>query len=194
MVDNGFVLSANLLYCRHSKKKHCRAACLPLSLPVLQTVCGCLQISFAPLFSARDLWAVINTNRMKTQTKLVLIRIAGVVSVFLTLFHAGFYWLLNWAQTLAVMNPDDRAILLTFNLIGVMLLLWSVVASLAFPRKLLDNVAGKSILLFFTAFYMVRIYGEFAYFGFHMPQSLFIIALCLVPMIGFGLPLLTKSK
>jgi hypothetical protein len=68
-----------------------------------------------------------------------------------------------------------------------MLLLWSVVASLAFPRKLLDNVAGKSILLFFTAFYMVRIFGEFAYFGFHMPQSLFIIALCLVPMIGFGL-------
>lgn len=131
---------------------------------------------------------------MKTQTKLLLIRIAGVVSILFTLFHAGFFWLFKWSQALSVLNTSDRGILLTFNLICIMLLLYSVILSLGYTRQLIGTIAGKSILLFFTAFYLVRIYSEFAYFGFRMPSSIFIIAICLIPTVSFGLSVFVKSK
>ena len=131
---------------------------------------------------------------MKTQTKVLLIRIAGIVSILFTLFHAGFYWLFKWSQTLTVLNTSDRGILLTFNLICFILLLYSVILSLGYTRQLIETAAGKSILIFFTAFYLVRIYSEFAYFGFKMPSSILIIAICLIPVVCFGLPVFVKSK
>lgn len=131
---------------------------------------------------------------MKAKTKLLLIRIAGVVSILFTLFHAGFYWIFKWSETLSVLNTSDRGILLTFNLICILLLLYSVILSLVFTRHLIETVAGKSILLFFTAFYLVRIYCEFPYFGFRMPGSIIIIAICLIPAVCFGLPVFVKSK
>jgi hypothetical protein len=144
---------------------------------------------------ANDLCVNIKVeNEMKTQTKLLLVRIAGVVSILFTLFHAGFYWLFKWSETLMVLNANDRAILLTFNLISILLLLYSVILALGFARQLIETVAGKSILLFFTAFYLVRIYCEFAYFGFRMPSSIIIITICLVPAVCFGLPVVVKSK
>jgi len=97
---------------------------------------------------------------MKTQTKILLIRIAGVISILFTLFHAGFYWIFNWSKTLTVMNPTDRGILLTFNLICILLLLYSVILSLGFARQLIETTVGKSLLLFFTLFYLVRIISE----------------------------------
>jgi hypothetical protein len=131
---------------------------------------------------------------MKTQTKILLIRIAGIISILFTLFHAGFYWLFKWSQTLTVMNPPDRGILLTFNLIGIILLLYSVILSLGFARQLTETVVGKSLLLFFTVFYVVRIFSEVAYFGFRIPGSIMIITICLIPAICFSLPVFIKSK
>ena len=131
---------------------------------------------------------------MRTQTKLLLIRIAGVISILFTLFHSGFYWIFKWSQTLTVMNPTDRGILLTFNLIGILVLLFSVIMSLAYTRQLIETVTGKSLLLFFVAFYVVRIFSEFAYFGFHAPGSIIIIAICFIPAICFGFPVFVKSK
>jgi len=131
---------------------------------------------------------------MKTQTKILLIRIAGVVSILFTLFHAGFYWIFKWSQTLTVMNPTDRGILLTFNLVGIILLLYSVILSLGFARQLIETTVGKSLLLFFTLFYLVRIFSEVAYFGFRIPGSIMIISVCLIPVICFGVPVFLKSK
>lgn len=131
---------------------------------------------------------------MRTQTKLLLIRIAGVISILFTLFHSGFYWIFKWSQTLTVMNPTDRGILLTFNLIGILVLLFSVIMSLAYTRQLIETVTGKSLLLFFVAFYVVRIFSEFAYFGFHVPGSIIIITICFIPAICFGFPVFARSK
>jgi len=131
---------------------------------------------------------------MKTQTKLLLIRIAGAVSILFTLFHSGFYWIFNWSQTLMSMNPTDKGILLTFNLIAILLLLYSVILSFGYTRQLIETNVGKSLLLFYTLFYITRIFSEFAYFGFHMPGSILILAICLLPAICFSLPVLVKSK
>jgi hypothetical protein len=139
-------------------------------------------------------FSVFKSIAMKTQTKILLIRIAGVISILFTLFHSGFYWIFKWSQTLTVMNPTDRGILLTFNLIGIILLLYSVILSLGFARQLIENAVGKSLLLFFTLFYLVRIFSEVAFFGFRIPGSIMIISVCLIPAICFSLPVFLKSK
>lgn len=131
---------------------------------------------------------------MKTQTKLLLIRIAAVLSILFTFSHSAFYWIFKWSQTLGTMNPIDKAILLTLNVMGILLLLYSVIVSLAYTRQLTETSVGKSLLLFFSVFYVVRIVCEFAYFGFRMPGSIMIIAVCLIPAVCFSLPVFFKSK
>jgi hypothetical protein len=130
---------------------------------------------------------------MKTQTKLLLIRIAGVLSVIFTLFHTAFYWIFKWSQTLTVLHPTNKAILLTLNVCGILLLLYSVIMSLGHTRQLIETTIGKSLLLFFASFYLVRILCEIAFFGFKMPSSLIIITICLIPAICFALPALLKA-
>lgn len=136
----------------------------------------------------------INTITMKTQTKLLLIRLAGIVSIFFTAFHAGFYWIFNWSQTLSIMNATDRGIMLTFNLICILLLAYSVVLTLGFTRYLIEEKTGKAWLIFFSSFYILRIISEFVFFGFSMPGSILIIAMCLLPAVCFALPVFYKTK
>lgn len=131
---------------------------------------------------------------MELQTKRVLLRIGGGISILFMVFHAAFYWLFNWAQALQVLSVSDRGILLTFNLIGILLLGYSVVVTLGFTKQLLENTVGKSILLFFSGFYLVRIFSEVAYFGFEGGKSVLITILCLVPMLCFSLPVFIQSK
>jgi len=155
-----------------------------------------LQILFSNEAIPEHICVEIKKNQlnMKTQTKLLLIRIAGVFSILFTLFHAGFYWIFNWSKTLIVMNPIDKAILLTFNLIGILLLLYLLILAFGFTRQLIETTVGKSLLLFFTLFYAVRIFSEFAFFRHEMPLSLVIITMCLIPAICFSLPVFFKSK
>jgi len=131
---------------------------------------------------------------MKTQTKLLFIRIAGVLSVIFALFHTAFYWIFKWAQDLNTLNPANKAILLTFNIIVILLLIYSVVLSFGYTQQLIQTTIGKSLLLFFSGFYMARIVCEFVYFGFRMPTSIMVIAICLIPAICFSLPVFFKSK
>lgn len=131
---------------------------------------------------------------MKTKTKLVLLRIAGFATIPFTLFHIAFYWLFNWSVALQPLAPMNRAIFLTFNLVGILFLVYSAIMSLGYSRNLIEEKIGKSLLLFFSAFYVLRIIAEFAWFGIRMPASISIIAICLLPALCFALPALTKSK
>jgi hypothetical protein len=131
---------------------------------------------------------------MKTKTKVILVRSAGAISIVFTLFHAGFYWLFNWAQTLNVMNHTDRSIFLTFSLLCTLLIFYSVIVAFFYTKDLFETATGKSLSLFFSFFYLMRIVSEFTYFRFSMPGSVIIIALCLLPAICFGLPVLLKTK
>lgn len=131
---------------------------------------------------------------MKTQTKMFLIRIAGVLSILFTLLHIAFYWIFNWTQDLNSLNLSNKAVLLTLNVVVILLLLYSSIISFVYTRQLIETIVGKSLLLFLSSFYIARIVCEFTYFGFSMPESIMVISICLIPVICFGLPVLFKSK
>lgn len=130
---------------------------------------------------------------MKTQTQNRLIRTGGIISGLFLILHIGFYWLFKWESTLEVMNHEDRSILLTLNLVGILFLIYCTGITLFMPKQLVKSVAGKSILLFFASFYLLRIAAEFLYFGFRFPTSIAAIVLCLIPAVCFGLPALKKQ-
>ncbi len=131
---------------------------------------------------------------MKTETSKKLIRVGGIFSGLFLILHISFYWIFKWEQTLQVMNSIDRPILLTLNLVGILLLIYAISVSFFLTRQLPQSTAGRSLLLFFAAFYTLRMVAEFLFFGFTFPKSIVAILLCLIPAVCYMLAALLKSK
>jgi hypothetical protein len=134
---------------------------------------------------------------MKTENRNKLVRTGGVFSALFLALHIGFYWIFRWEQTLRVMNPTDKAILLTLNLVGILFLIYATGVSFLLTKQLPQSFAGRSILLFFASFYLLRIAAEFIFFGFEAPKSFVAVLLCLIPAVCYALPALlgtTKNQ
>lgn len=131
---------------------------------------------------------------MKTENRNKLIRSGGIFSGLFLMLHIGFYWISRWEQTLQVMNPTDKAIMLTLNLVGVLFLIYITGVSFLLTKQLPQTSAGRSVLLFFASFYLLRIVAEFVFFGFAAPKSIVAVLLCLIPALCFGLPAIFKPE
>jgi hypothetical protein len=131
---------------------------------------------------------------MKTETKNKLIRTGGIFSGLFLILHVGFYWIFRWGQTLQVMNPTDKAILLTLNLAGILFLIYTSGVSFLLTKQLSQTTTGRSILLFFASFYLLRIAAEFLFFGFAMPKSIVAVLLCLIPAVCYLLAAIPKPE
>ncbi len=134
---------------------------------------------------------------MKTENKNKLIRTGGVFSGLFLILHIAFYWIFNWEKTLEVMNQTDKPIMLTLNLVGILFLIYATSVSFLLTKQLPQTSAGRSVLLFFASFYLLRIAAEFIYFGFVVPDSIVAIPLCLIPAACYALaalPLTAKNE
>jgi len=131
---------------------------------------------------------------MKTENRNKLIRTGGIFSGLFLMLHIGFCWIFRWGQTLQVMNPTDKAIMLTLNLVGILFLIYTTSVSFLLTKELPQTSAGRSVLLFFASFYLLRIMAEFLFFGFVMPKSITAILLCLIPAVCYVLAVLPKPE
>lgn len=130
--------------------------------------------------------------KMKTETRNQFIRTGGIFSGLFLMLHISFYWIFRWEQTLLVMNPTDKAIMLTLNLVGILFLIYSTSVSFLLTKQLPQSSAGRSVLLFFASFYLLRMVAEFLFFGFVVPKSIVAVLLCLIPAVCYGLAALLK--
>ncbi len=124
---------------------------------------------------------------MKTENKNKLVRTGGIFSGLFLILHIGFYWLFRWEQTLQVMNPTDRAILLTLNLVGILFLVYATTVSFLQASQLPRTPVGRSVLVLFASFYLLRVVAEIVFFGFVVPKSILAIVLCLIPAACYAL-------
>lgn len=129
---------------------------------------------------------------MKTENRNKIIRTGGVFSGLFLMLHIGFYRLFNWRSTLQVMNHEDRSILLTLNLVVILFLIYATSVSFLLTKQLPQTSTGRSVLLFFASFYLLRIVAEFLFFGFVVPKSIVAVLLCLVPAVCYGLAAILK--
>lgn len=131
---------------------------------------------------------------MKTENRNKLVRIGGVFSALFLALHISFYWIFHWEQTLRVMSPTDKAIMLTLNLVGILFLIYATGVSFLLTNQLPQTSSGRSVLLFFSSFYLLRILAEFFLFGFVIPKSIVAILLCTIPAVCYGKAALLKSE
>ncbi len=121
--------------------------------------------------------------------------VAGGVGVFFTLLHAVMFYSL--ASNPNLISPDPMgigALLQTFNSAT----LWVVAAiayfSFRYPDELVSTSMGRSLLVVFGTFYLIRITSEFVFLGYSGVGSLVMIALCLIPALSYLVAALSPSQ
>ena len=127
---------------------------------------------------------------MKNQ--IVMLRIAGSICLLFMLFHFAFQKLFNWNVTLSCLSQSDRAILLTYHYISILILAFMTFVSVFQARLLLASSLKYSALWFFSLFFIIRITTEFTLFGISQ-HSLIILVMCAIPVVMFSFPLFIKK-
>ena len=127
---------------------------------------------------------------MKTQ--ILLLRIAGYLSLLFVVFHLLFYPMFNWENALSGLSGMNRAIFLTYHAICILMLFFMGIIPIFQTKSLLGSSLKYGILSFFSLFYLIRIVAEFTLFGIS-PSSPAILIMCLVPMIFYVIPLFSKQ-
>ncbi len=131
---------------------------------------------------------------MKNPTRVSLF-VAGGISVLFTVVHGLMFYSL--ASNPDLISPDPmgiRALLQTFNSVT----LWMVAAmayfSFRYPEELVRTRIGKSLLVVFGIFYLIRIASEIVFVGYSGVGSLVIIILCLIPALCYLAAALSPSE
>lgn len=128
---------------------------------------------------------------MKIQT--ILLRVAGCICFLFALFHLAFQKLFNWNETLSCLSQSNRAIMLTYHYISILILGFMSFVLLFQAKLLMGSNIRYAVLTFFSIFYIIRITTEFTLFGFSQASPV-ILVMCVSPVILFLIPLLLKKR
>jgi hypothetical protein len=115
--------------------------------------------------------------------KRISLVVAGVISLLFFAFHILLFQLFNWKETLTCLNQNNWAIFQTFNLVSILMVGMITYFSFRHPAELIKTSLGKSLLLVFSIFYLIRIVSQFIFFGYLGAGSLMIVVLCLTPAL-----------
>lgn len=113
---------------------------------------------------------------MKTKR---LIQIGGVINLLFVAFHLSFWKLFDWGQSLALLSPDDRAVMQVLNIHTAYVLAVFSVLSLAFPNEMSTTKLGRSVGLAIAGFWILRAVNQAAFWGLSFAGSWAIIFVCL---------------
>jgi len=126
------------------------------------------------------------------KASIICIRIAGVVCAFFVVSHCMFNRMFNWETSLSCMSQWNRAIMLTYHNLIILIIGFMSVVSVFQAKHIVESKIGTSILVLFSAFYLLRIITEFTLFGFSGTGSIIVIAMCLVPIVLYFIALFLK--
>ena len=130
------------------------------------------------------------------KTPIILLRIAGTISLLFMLFHCAFYKIFQWNTALSCLSQLNLSIMLTYHFISILITGFMGFITLFQAKTLLNSPLKYSILGMFSLFFLIRIITEFSLFtGVHsVIISVIIISLCAIPVIFYMIALFYKSK
>ncbi len=114
----------------------------------------------------------------KTKTSMM---VAGGISILFLIFHLLFPQLFDWKETLTCLDPANWAIFQTYNLVAILMVGTITYFTFRHTVELIQTSLGRSLLVVFSLFYLIRTAAQFIYFGFQGIGSLVIVILCLAP-------------
>ena len=128
---------------------------------------------------------------MKLST--ILLRIAGAICLLFMVFHIFFHKMFDWPNSLSCLDVNNRAILLTYHYLCILIIGFMSFVGLFQAKTLLKTTMKYSVLGTFSIFYFIRIVTEFTQFGYNN-NSPVIFIMCLVPIVCFGLPIFINTQ
>ena len=122
---------------------------------------------------------------MKRFHRLIL-TIGGVLNLSMFIFHATFWRILDWKVTLTPLDEKNRVTIQMLNIGVMVMLLLMTHLSLFHKKALVESRLGKTILVWFMLFYLVRIAEELIFVKFKIiPSGLILLACALMAAIYF---------
>lgn len=113
--------------------------------------------------------------------KVNLINICGFYNIILVIFHVFFWRIFNWKTTLEKGSKTTKAIVQIFNIQLVYLFVFMAVIYLMFSKELINSILGKSILIGYAGFWILRFIQQFIFLKQKVP---FVIGLSFVFFLG----------
>jgi hypothetical protein len=108
--------------------------------------------------------------------------VAGLIGLFFFVFQGLLFQLFNWTETLKCLTQNNWANFQTFNLVSILMVGTMTFVSFRFPAELVKPGLGKTLLVVFSLFYVVRIGTQFGLYGFHGFSTVGLVGLCLVAL------------
>lgn len=115
--------------------------------------------------------------------------LCAVHSLALALFHVAFWRLFRWPATLRETTFANRAILQIANVQLVWVFVLVGALCLRFPDELATTALGRSLLAGMSAFWAIRLIGQFAWLRVNHPMVHVLSVLFALGMVLFALPL-----
>ena len=131
---------------------------------------------------------------MKNQ--ILLLRIAGYISLLFVVFHLFFYPMFNWENALNGLSGMNRAIFLTYHAICILMLLFMGIIPIFQTKSLLGSSLKYGILSLFLLFYPM-LNWENALNGLSsMNRAIFLTyhAICILMLFFMGIIPLFQAK
>jgi hypothetical protein len=116
---------------------------------------------------------------------IILIRTAGAICLLFAIFHVFFHKLFNWPESLSCLDVNNRAILLTYHYISILILGFMAITAIFQAKAILKsqlNIASCLCLPVLSHPHLCRIFairhqpGHTGYFN-HLPYSGYLFCL-----------------
>lgn len=102
----------------------------------------------------------------------LLIYIGGGYQLLWALAHFHLPKQLDWENALAKLDDFNRILMLIFSKLLLFFYVGTAVICFAYPRELLDTDLGSALLIFLSAYWLVRALLQVRYFGFKRANTL----------------------
>jgi hypothetical protein len=107
-----------------------------------------------------------------------LLQVCGILSLLLVGFHLSFWRLFRWQADLALLTPDNRAIMQVLNLHTAYALAMFGILSLCFSEDLRITKLGRIVSLAIAGFWLLRGVNQPIFWGVAPASSWVILFVC----------------
>ncbi|MBP7737374.1 MAG: hypothetical protein KA369_15445 [Spirochaetes bacterium] len=120
----------------------------------------------------------------------VLVYAAGVYNFLFAIFHVLFWRLklFNWEEELPKMSVLNSAVMQVMNMCLIAVFLLSGFISFYHNDELINSSLGKSLLIGFSIFWLLRLIEQFVFFGYRGPLP----AVFLLGFLLYAIPALYR--
>jgi len=118
----------------------------------------------------------------------LMLTVGGLVNLGLFAYHAMLWRMLDWKMTLAPLDEQNRIIVQMLNIGVMVMLLLMAHLSLFHKKALVETRLGKTVLIWFMLFYLVRAADELIFYKFKIVPSGLIILACVIVAVIYFIP------